>query len=67
MLSGYFIAELIMFDLAVAIGELVSINWLQVTAGGIVTILIGPSIRSYLRTINYGSPHNTLNEEESSD
>lgn len=53
MLVGYFIAELLMFDLAVAIGELVAINWLQVTAGGIVTILIGPTIRSYLRTINY--------------
>ena len=54
MLTGYFIAEYFMFGFAIAFGELITINWAQVTIGGIVTLLIGPTIRSYLRTINYG-------------
>ncbi|MGY5865187.1 MAG: ECF transporter S component [Candidatus Thorarchaeota archaeon] len=54
MLTGYFIAELFMFGAAIAIGELVTINLAQVTIGGIVALLIGPTIRSFLRTINYG-------------
>ena len=58
MLSGYFIAQVILFDIVVAIGELVTINLAQVTIGAVVTLLIGPTIRSYLRTINYGDPDN---------
>ncbi len=56
MLTGYFIAQVILFDVAVAIGELVTVNLAQVVIGGAVTLLIGPTIRSYLRTINYGDP-----------
>jgi len=55
MLTGYFIAQVILFDIVVAIGELVTINLAQVTIGAAVTLLIGPTIRSYLRTINYGT------------
>ena len=66
MLSGYFIAQVILFDIVVAIGELVTINLVQVTIGVVVTLLIGPTIRSYLRTINYGDPDNLpeLSSEE---
>lgn len=54
MLTGYFIAQVLLFDIVVAIGELVTINLAQVAIGAVVTLLIGPTIRSYLRTINYG-------------
>ena len=54
MLTGYFIAQVLLFDIVVAVGELVTINLAQVTIGAVVTLLIGPTIRSYLRTINYG-------------
>jgi uncharacterized membrane protein len=58
MLIGYFIGEVFFLEVgvAVAIGELVTINLAQVVIGGSVTLLIGPTIRSYLRTINYGEP-----------
>jgi uncharacterized membrane protein len=54
MLSGYFIAQVFLFGLPAAIGELVTVNLAQVVIGGTVTLLIGPTIRSYLRTFNYG-------------
>ena len=54
MLTGYFIAEVFLFGVAAAIGELVTLNLAQVVIGGVVTLLIGPTIRSYLRSINYG-------------
>jgi uncharacterized membrane protein len=54
MLTGYFIAEVFMFGVGIAIGELVTVNLAQVAIGGVVALLIGPTIRSYLRTINYG-------------
>ena len=58
MLTGYFIAQVILFDIVVAIGELVTVNLAQVSIGAVVTLLIGPTIRSYLRTINYGRSEN---------
>jgi len=60
MLTGYFIAQVFFFVIAVeiAIGELVTINLAQVASGAAVTLSIGPTIRSYLRTINYGDPEN---------
>ncbi len=56
MLTGYFIAQVVLFGIPAAIGELVTVNLAQVTIGGVVTLLIGPTIRSYLRSINYGEP-----------
>ena len=56
MLTGYFVAEAILIGMVVAIGELVTINLAQVTIGGIVTLLIGPTIRSFLRTVGLESP-----------
>ena len=58
MLTGYFIAQMLLIGIAVAIGELVTVNLAQVVIGGVVTLSIGPTIRSYLRTINYGEPEN---------
>jgi uncharacterized membrane protein len=53
MLTGYFIAQVILLDIVVAIGELLTVNLPQVAIGAVVTLLIGPTIRSYLRTINF--------------
>ena len=47
MLSGYFIAQVILFGMAVALGELVTINLAQVVIGGSVALLVGPTIRTY--------------------
>jgi len=52
MLTGYFIAHVILLDVVVAICELVTVNLAQDAIGGFVTLFIGPTIRSYLRTIN---------------
>ncbi|MFW9787318.1 MAG: ECF transporter S component [Candidatus Thorarchaeota archaeon] len=54
MLTGYFLAEALAFGVAVATVELVTINLPQVTIGGAVALIIGPSIRYYLRTIGSG-------------
>jgi uncharacterized membrane protein len=58
MLIGYFIGEVFFFEVgvAVAIGELVTINLAQVVIGGSVTLLIGPTIRSYLHTVSIDQP-----------
>jgi uncharacterized membrane protein len=53
MLTGYFVAQAIFFELPYAIGELVAVNLPQVTIGGVVALIIGPSIRSYLRTVGF--------------
>ena len=53
MLSGYFLAQVFLYGLPAALGELVTTNLAQVAIGGVVTLLIGPTIRSYLRTINF--------------
>jgi uncharacterized membrane protein len=59
MLTGYFIAQVFLFGIVVAMGELVTVNLAQVTIGAIATLLIGPTIRSYLQTINYRQPENS--------
>ena len=62
MLLGYFIAQFFLYGAVAAIGELVAVNLPQVTIGGLVVLLIGPTIRSYLRTINYGEFEDPSNE-----
>ena len=62
MLTGYFVAQVIIFypllgvdvAIATAIGELVTVNLAQVVIGGTVALIIGPTIRSYLRSTSYG-------------
>jgi uncharacterized membrane protein len=61
MLTGYFVAQVILFfpllgvavAITTAIGELVTVNLAQVVIGGSVALLIGPTIRSYLRTVGF--------------
>ncbi|MHA2058288.1 MAG: ECF transporter S component [Candidatus Thorarchaeota archaeon] len=54
MLTGYFVAQAIFFGLPFAIGELVAVNLPQIAIGGAVALIIGPSIRSYIRTVGFG-------------
>ena len=58
MMFGYFIAEIFLFlfmeytflvALGAAFAELITLNWIQVTAGSIITALAGPVIRGFLR------------------
>jgi uncharacterized membrane protein len=53
MLTGYFVAQVLLYDFVVALGELVSVNLPQVVIGGVVTLLIGPTVSFYLRSFNY--------------
>ncbi|MHA1933649.1 MAG: ECF transporter S component [Candidatus Thorarchaeota archaeon] len=50
MLGGYFVSEVFLLGLGVeyAFFELISFNIFQVIAGGIVALLVGPIIRSFL-------------------
>ncbi|MHA1769540.1 MAG: ECF transporter S component [Candidatus Thorarchaeota archaeon] len=52
MLLGYFLAEILLFGYAPAVIEMVAFNSLQMIAGSVVALLIGPKIRFYLE--NYG-------------
>ena len=67
MLTGYFVAEAVLLGMVVAIGELVTVNLAQVTIGGLVRILIGPTIRSYLRTAGLESPESVEESTDTSD
>ena len=53
MLVGYLIGEILLWGFGAAVAELVVVNLGQVAAGSIVALVVGPTIRSYLRTINY--------------
>jgi uncharacterized membrane protein len=53
MLIGYLIGEMLLWGLGAAFAELIAVNLAQVTAGAIATILVGPTVRSYLRGLNY--------------
>ncbi|MFX1367265.1 MAG: ECF transporter S component [Promethearchaeota archaeon] len=49
MMTGYFLAEIPLLGYEVALAELFTINWMQVTVGSIVTAAVGPPIRNFLR------------------
>lgn len=53
MLGGYYFGEIFILGLSpeVAFLELITINLLQVTMGGIVALLVGPIVRKHLRDI----------------
>ncbi len=67
MLLGYLLGEMLVFGYTfeVALLELVTINSIQVTMGSIVTILVGPLLRTYLRDILYEPPPTSRLELES--
>lgn len=58
MLLGYFLGEAFLFGygMEAAFIEMVTANILQVTAGGIGTVIAGPIVRMFLRTTIYGPP-----------
>ena len=74
MMFGYFIAEIFLFiilgySLLVAVGaafaELITLNWIQVTAGSIIAALAGPVIRGFLRDYIYEAESaDSLTEED---
>ncbi len=48
MLAGYFSVETPLINVGAAFGELITINWIQVTVGGIVSILLAQGVvRAY--------------------
>jgi uncharacterized membrane protein len=53
MLSGYYISEVVLLGLApdAALFELIAINSVQVIAGGVVALVVGPIVRGFLSTI----------------
>jgi uncharacterized membrane protein len=57
MLLGYFLGEafLLGYGIEAAFAEMVTINIIQVTAGAIIAIIVGPIVRYFLRTTLYGS------------
>lgn len=54
MLAGYFYFEYVLFGLVVALEELLLVNWIQVTAGGIIAAIVGPTVRKYLSDFDVG-------------
>jgi uncharacterized membrane protein len=53
MMFGYFVAEIFLVGLWAAFLELITLNWIQVTAGSIITAITGPVIRGFLRDYMY--------------
>ncbi|MFW9908385.1 MAG: ECF transporter S component [Candidatus Thorarchaeota archaeon] len=55
MLLGYLLGEMFIleYSFGVALAELVTINSIQVIVGSLITLSIGPVLRSYLRDITY--------------
>ncbi|UCE09914.1 MAG: ECF transporter S component [Candidatus Thorarchaeota archaeon] len=49
MLVGYFSAEVFLYGFEAALAELVFVNSIQVLAGASVTLLVGPTVRNFLR------------------
>jgi uncharacterized membrane protein len=55
MMLGYLLGEIFIleYSFGAALAELVTVNSIQVIVGSLVTLSIGPLIRSYLRSITY--------------
>ncbi|MHA1960870.1 MAG: ECF transporter S component [Candidatus Thorarchaeota archaeon] len=49
MLTGYFLAEVFLYGFEAALAELIFVNSIQVSVGAIVTLLVGPTVRGFLR------------------
>ena len=65
MLVGYLIGEILLWGFGPALAELVIVNLGQVAAGSFVALIVGPTIRNYLRTTNFrdiesGKPYEEL-------
>lgn len=62
MLVGYLIGEILLWGFGAALAELIAVNLAQVAAGSIVALLVGPTIRSFLRTTNFGDAENLVEQ-----
>lgn len=64
MMLGYLLGEMFIleYSFGAALAELVTVNSIQVIIGSLVTLTIGPVIRSYLRDMTYGGE--VLSESE---
>lgn len=69
MMLGYLLGEVFILDysLGAALAELVTVNSIQVLVGSIVTLTIGPMIRSYMRNLSYGLDNSAAPHENSQD
>ncbi len=56
MLSGYYVAEVVFLGITppAALLELIAFNSIQVIAGGIISIVIGPMLRGFLQNYTQG-------------
>ncbi len=52
MLTGYYLVETVMFGQPAAFAELVSVNTIQVTVGGIIAGIVSPRIRGFVTSID---------------
>ncbi len=48
MMIGYFLFEIPLYGFGAALAEAVTVNWIQVCVGVMVTLILGPSLRHYL-------------------
>ena len=56
MMLGYLLGEVFILDYSfgAALAELITVNTIQVLSGSVVTLAIGPLLRSYMRELTYG-------------
>ena len=56
MMLGYLLGEiyLLEYSFGAALAELLTVNSIQVTVGSVITLMIGPGIRNYMRGLSYG-------------
>ena len=57
MLVGYYLGEVLLlgYSSGAALLELITINSIQVIAGGIIALIVGPMVRDFLRNYTSGS------------
>jgi len=57
MLVGYYLGEVLLlgYSSGAALLELITINSIQVIAGGIIALIVGPMVRDFLRNFTSGS------------
>lgn len=61
MMLGYFLFEIPIYGFGVALAEMTTVNWIQVSVGAIVTLIVGPSLRHFLNAqIPSEAPEETL-------
>ncbi|TFF96812.1 ECF transporter S component [Candidatus Thorarchaeota archaeon] len=67
MLVGYYSFELVLYGATVALEELLFVNWIQVTVGGIIAVVVGPMVREILRDLIGRGPDQSVWLEDASE